>query len=59
MFKPYLEKFVVVFIDDIIVYSRIKEEHVEHLCIVLKIVEEHKLYDKFKKRDFWMEKFIF
>ena len=48
-----------VFIDDILVYSRSKEEHAEHLCIVLKTLEEHKLYAKFKKYDFWMEKFHF
>jgi len=56
IFDPYLDKFVVVFIDDILVYSRSKKEHVEHLRIVLKTLEEHKLYAKFNKRDFRMEK---
>jgi len=49
VFKPYLDKFVVVFIDDILVFSRSKEEHVEHPRTVLKTLEEHKLYAKFKK----------
>ena len=50
---------MVVFIDDIVVYSRTKEEHAEHLCIVLKTLEEHKLYAKFKKYYFWIEKVHF
>jgi len=57
--KPYIEKFVVVFIDDILVYSASKDEHVEHLRIVFKTLEEHKLYFKFKKCDFGMEKVHF
>jgi len=50
---------VVVFIDDILVYYRLKKEHAEHLRIVLKTLEEHKLWAKFKKCDFWMEKVHF
>ena len=57
--KPYLDKFLVVFIDDILVYSRSKEEHVGHLCIVLKILKEHKLYAKFESVIFGWRKFIF
>ena len=45
-----------VFIDDILVYSRSKEGYAEHLRIVLKNLEEHKLYAKYKKCDFWMGK---
>jgi len=59
VFKSFLDKFVVIFIDDILVYSRTKEEHMEHLRIVLKTLEEHKLCAKFKKCDFWMEKVHF
>jgi len=59
VFKPFLDKFVVVFINDILVYSRTKEEHVEHLRTVLKTLEEHKLYAKFKKCDFWIKKVYF
>ena len=59
IFHPYLDKFVVVFIDDILVYSKSKEEHAEHLRIVLSTLMRHKLYAKFKKCDFWMEKVHF
>jgi hypothetical protein len=59
IFHPYLDKFVVVFIDDILVYSKSKEEHAEHLRMVLSTLMRHKLYAKFKKCDFWMEKVHF
>jgi len=49
VFKSYLDKFVSVFIDDTLVYSRSKEEHVGHLSIVLQTLKEHKLYAKLKK----------
>ena len=59
VFHLFLDKFVVVFIDDILVYSKSKEEHTEHLHIVLSTLVAHKLYAKFKKCDFWMEKVHF
>jgi DNA replication protein DnaC len=59
VFMPELEKFVVVFIDDILIYSKNKEEHVEHLRIILTRLREHKLYDKFSKCMFWLEKIQF
>jgi len=59
VFKPYPDKFVVVFMDDVLGYSISKEGYAEHLCIVLKALEEYKLYAKFKKCDFWMEKVHF
>jgi len=59
VFRPFLDKFVVVFIDNILVYSKIEEERVGHLHTVLKTLEEHKLHAKFKKCDFWMEKVHF
>ncbi|XP_071902449.1 uncharacterized protein [Coffea arabica] len=49
VFKKYLDQFVVVFIDDILVYSKTREEHAKHLEIVLQILREHKLYAKFSK----------
>ena len=55
VFMPELDKFVVVFIDDILVYSKNKEEHAEHLRIVLTRLREHQLYAKFSKCDFWLK----
>jgi len=51
VFMPKLDKFVVVFIDDILVYSH-NEEHVEHLCVVLTRLREHQLYANFSKCEF-------
>ena len=59
IFKPYLDKFIVVFIDDILVYSRSQEEHAEHLKIVLNTLREKKLYAKFNKCKFWLNSVIF
>jgi hypothetical protein len=50
-----LDKFVVVFIDDILVYSKNEEEHAEHLRIVLQHLRDHKLYAKFSKCEFWLD----
>ncbi|GJY11595.1 putative reverse transcriptase domain-containing protein, partial [Tanacetum coccineum] len=52
-------KYVVVFIDDILVYSKSKEEHEQHLRIVLGILREKKLYAKFSKCEFWLERVSF
>ncbi|KAI3448707.1 hypothetical protein Pfo_005372 [Paulownia fortunei] len=59
VFKQYLDKFVIVFIDDILIYSRDKEEHKEHLKIVLQVLKEKQLYAKFKKCEFWLEQVVF
>ncbi|GKD81492.1 putative reverse transcriptase domain-containing protein [Tanacetum coccineum] len=53
-YKPYLDKFVIVFIDDIFIYSRNKEEHVNHLRIILELLRKEKLYANFSKCDFWI-----
>ncbi|GJY74956.1 putative reverse transcriptase domain-containing protein [Tanacetum coccineum] len=52
--KPYLDKFVIVFINDILIYSRNKEEYAEHLRIILELLRKEKLYAKFSKCDFWI-----
>ncbi|GJR86764.1 putative reverse transcriptase domain-containing protein [Tanacetum coccineum] len=53
--KPYLDKFVIVFIDDILVYSKDKEEHGKHLKIILELLKKEILYAKFTKCDFWLD----
>jgi hypothetical protein len=55
----YLEKFIVVFIDDILVYSRSEEEHEEHLHLALQKLGEHRLYTKLSKCEFWMKQVAF
>jgi hypothetical protein len=52
VFMEYLDKFVVMFIDDILIYSKNEEEHEEHLRFVLQKLREHQLYAKFSKCDF-------
>ena len=52
----YLDKFVVVFINDILIYSKTKEEHDEHLQIILQVLREHQLYAMFNKCEFYKDK---
>nr|GFA35771.1 putative reverse transcriptase domain-containing protein [Tanacetum cinerariifolium] len=52
--KPYLDKFLIVFIDDILIYSRNKEERANHLRIILELLKKEKLHAKFSKCDFWI-----
>jgi hypothetical protein len=59
VFMEYLDKFIVVFIDDILVYSRNEEEHEGHLCLVLQKLQDHKLYAKLSKCEFWLEQVAF
>jgi hypothetical protein len=55
----YLNKFVMVFIDDILVYSRSEEEHEGHLHLVLQKLRDHKLYAKLSKCEFWLKQVAF
>ena len=59
VFRPYLDQFVVVFIDDILVYSRDEHEHEKHLKIVLQSLREKKLYAKLSTCDFWLKEISF
>ncbi|GJS16087.1 putative reverse transcriptase domain-containing protein [Tanacetum coccineum] len=59
VFHEYLDRFVIVFIDDILVYSKTREEHEDHLRIVLEILRQKKLYAKFLKCDFWLGQVAF
>ncbi|GJY81846.1 putative reverse transcriptase domain-containing protein [Tanacetum coccineum] len=57
--KPYLDKFGIVFIDDILIYSRNKKEHKEHLKAILELLKKEELYAKFSKCEFWIPKVQF
>ena len=59
VFHPYLDQFVMVFIDDILVYSKDAQEHEHHLRIVLQILRENKLFAKLSKCDFWLKEVSF
>jgi len=55
IFQSCLDKFVLIFIDNILIYSKNREEHVKHLRSVLEILREQQLYGKFSKCEFWLE----
>ena len=59
VFRPYLDQFVVIFIDDILIYSKSEEEHERHLKIVLQTLREHTLFAKFSKCEFWLKEIPF
>lgn len=59
VFMEYLDKFIIVFIDDILVYSHSEEEHEDHLRLVLNKLRDHQFYAKFDKCEFWMKEVTF
>ena len=59
VFRPFLDRFVLVLIDDILVYSRSEEEHVIHLRAILLTFREHQQYAKFSKCEFWLDQVEF
>ena len=54
VFQPYLHQFVVVFVNNILIYSQSEEEHEDHLRVVLQLLSDHQLYAKFNKCQFWL-----
>ena len=59
VFHPYLDRFVVVFVDDILIYSKTEKDHEDHLRVVLQTLRDHQLYAKFSKCEFWLTKVRF
>ena len=59
MFRPLLDRFLIIFIDDILVYSRSEDEHIMHLRMVLQTLRDHQLYVKFSKCEFWLDQVAF
>ena len=59
VFHPYLDQFVIVFIDDILVYSKNAKEHAFHLRIVLHTLRDKQFYAKFSKCEFWLNEVVF
>ena len=59
VFHPYLNQFVIVFINDILVYSKSADEHALHLRVVLQTLKDRQLYVKFSKCEFWLNEVIF
>jgi len=59
VFGSYLDKFVMMFIDDILIYSKYRDEHTAHLRTTLQTLREHQLYEKLKKGEFWLKEVVF
>nr|GEW49609.1 putative reverse transcriptase domain-containing protein [Tanacetum cinerariifolium] len=57
--RPYLDKFIIMFIDDILIYSKTKEEQETHLGLILELLKKEKLYAKFSKCEFWLQEVQF
>ena len=59
VFRPFLDRFVILFIDDILIYSKSEEEHAMHLRMVFQTLKEHQMYVKFSKYEFWLDQVAF
>ena len=59
VFREYLDSFIIVFIDDILIYSKTKEEHEQHLRLTSQVLRQHQLYAKFSKCEFWLRSVTF
>ncbi|GJW64605.1 putative reverse transcriptase domain-containing protein, partial [Tanacetum coccineum] len=59
VWKPFLDKFFIVFIDNILIYSKSKEDHEVHIKLVLELLKKEKLYAKFSKCEFWLQEVHF
>ena len=59
IYCPYLDQFVIVFVDDILIYSKGQAEHEQHLQLVLQVLRENQLYAKLEKCDFWLQEIQF
>lgn len=59
LFKPYLDTFAVVFVDDILIYFKSKEKHEQYLQMALQLLRSHQLYSKLSKCDFWLQQVAF
>ena len=59
VFRPFLDQCVIVFIDDVLVYSKSSEEHDQHLRMILQTLRQHELYTKLSKCEFWLNSVIF
>lgn len=55
IFRNYLDKLVIIFLDDILIYYKLEEEHEHHLRLVLQVLREHKLYAKLSKHSYYLE----
>ena len=59
VFHENLDSFIIVFIDDILIYCKTKEEHEQHLRLTLQVLRQHQLYAKFSKCEFWLRSVTF
>jgi len=59
VFRSYLDKFVLVFIENILIYTKHRNKHITHLRMVMQTLREHQLLSEYKKHEFWLEEVVF